>query len=66
MTTMTIKGVRFTVTEETAAAIRRELEDARRERELREWLDSHTITDENYSDIFKDVYGFRPRWLERA
>lgn len=27
-----------------------------------EYLNTHDITDELYSDIYKDVYGVRPRW----
>ena len=62
MTTMMIKGVRCVLTTETAAEIEREMREIERDREAREWLNSHDITDELYSDIFKDVYGFRPRW----
>lgn len=62
MTTMMIKGVRFIVTAETAADINRELRAEENERKAREWLDSHKPGDPDYSDIFKDVYGFRPRW----
>lgn len=28
---------------------------------LCEWLRTHDSSDENYSDIYKDVYGVRPR-----
>ena len=43
-------------------------EHAQWERETREWLSNHSNcpTDPNYSeiysDVFKDLYGFRPRW----
>ena len=30
---------------------------------LADWLaNPENFDDENYSDIFKDLYGFRPRW----
>lgn len=64
-------GVTFTLVRggngETALneAIDRE-ESLKREeeidRELRQWLRTHDRTDENYSDIYKDVHGVRPRW----
>lgn len=43
-------------------------EEERWERETREWLRNHSGNpadpnyDINYSDIYKDLYGFRPRW----
>lgn len=37
-------------------------EDFRIERELIEWLATADRNDPNYSDIYKDVYGVRPRW----
>lgn len=43
-------------------------EQMRWERETREWLDKHSNNpadpnySEIYSDVFKDLYGFRPRW----
>lgn len=30
------------------------------EKELRAWLRTHDASDPEYSDIYKDVYGFRP------
>lgn len=63
MTTITIsEGITITATQSTIDAYKREVREAQREREAIEWLNSHDSSDELYSDIFKDVYGFRPRW----
>lgn len=56
------EGITLTATQSTIDTFLREQREAQREREAREWLDSHDSSDELYSDIFKDVYGFRPRW----
>lgn len=37
-------------------------EDLRIERELLKWLATADRNDPEYSDIYKDVYGVRPRW----
>ena len=48
---------------EWAERVERELEEARREDEIRAWLhDPANWDDPNFSDIYKDVYGFRPRY----
>ena len=46
-----------------AERVQRELEEARREEETRAWLANPANWDDpNFSDIYKDVYGFRPRY----
>lgn len=46
-----------------AERVQRELEEDRRDREVREWLaDPANWDDPNFSDIYKDVYGYRPRY----
>lgn len=55
------EGVTLIATKSTIDAYMRELRELELERELREWLNSHDITDELYSDVFKDMYGVRPR-----
>lgn len=55
------KGVTLIATKSTIDAYMRELRELELKRELREGLGSHDITDELYSDVFKDMYGVRPR-----
>lgn len=71
MTTITItEGITLTATQPTINAYLIEKADAEAERlerevemKLRRWLaDPANRHDECYSDIYKDVYGFRPRW----
>lgn len=70
MKTIIINGVSCTLSDRTIRAYEREcaaIEAERKERELlREkelWLaDPANWDSEIYSDIHKDVYGFRPRW----
>lgn len=71
MKTITIiEGVTLTATQSTINAYLIERADAEAERlnyevemKLRRWLaDPANRHDECYSDIYKDVYGFRPRW----
>jgi uncharacterized protein Yka (UPF0111/DUF47 family) len=71
MTTITItEGITLTATQSTINAYLIEKADAEAERldrevemKLRRWLaDPANRHDECYSDIYKDVYGFRPRW----
>lgn len=71
MTTITIaEGITLTATRSTIDAYLIEKADAEAERlerevemKLRRWLaDPANRHDECYSDIYKDVYGFRPRW----
>jgi hypothetical protein len=71
MTTITItEGITLTATRSTINAYLIEKADAEAERldrevemKLRRWLaDPANRHDECYSDIYKDVYGFRPRW----
>lgn len=54
-----VKGGEFAKFLEREQARERE---ERIDRELREWLRTADPSDPEYSDIFKDVYGFRPRW----
>lgn len=54
-----VKGGEFAKFLEREQARERE---ERIDRELREWLRTADHSDPEYSDIFKDVYGFRPRW----
>lgn len=69
-TIIIIEGVTLTATQSTINAYLIEKADAEAERlerevemKLRRWLaDPANRHDECYSDIYKDVYGFRPRW----
>ena len=60
MKTITIiEGVTLTATQSTIDAFLAE----KREAELTAWLaDPANRYSEEYSDIYKDVHGFRPRW----
>lgn len=63
MKTITIiAGVTATLTDRAARAYERELREEQAHRELLQWLAAHDKSDELYSDIYKDVYGVRPRW----
>lgn len=63
MKTITIiSGVTLTATESTIRAYKREVYEAETTRRLIAWLKTHDLSEENYSDIYKDIYGFRPRW----
>ena len=62
MTTIIISGVTLTLTATTAETLRREIAEDRAERELYEVLRAMKPGDPNYSDIYKEVYGVRPRW----
>ena len=55
-------GITLTATAATIAAYEAECKAIKAEREAREWLASHQPGDPEYSDVFKDVYGVRPRW----
>ena len=55
-------GITLTATAATIAAYEAECKAIKAEREAREWLNSHKPGDPDYSDIYKDVYGVRPRW----
>ena len=55
-------GITLTATDATIAQYERECADIAWEREAIAWLNSHSMDDPDYSDIFKDVYGVRPRW----
>ena len=57
----TIARVEREQREDAKARARRERVEAR-ERELRDWLRTHDRSDELYSDIYKYLYGVRPRW----
>lgn len=72
MTIMNIKGVTLHLTDSTAADIQRDLDAY--EAEQREWkrdmedlemaaaVGRETGDWSFYSDVYKDVYGVRPRW----
>lgn len=63
MKTITIsEGITLTASKAVIDAYGREVREAEWERETIEWLNTHDITDPDYSDIFKDIYGIRPRW----
>lgn len=64
MQTITIiEGVTLTATRSTIDRYLAEKREAEVLAELTAWLaDPANRYSEEYSDIFKDVYGFRPRW----
>lgn len=64
MKTITIiEGVTLTATQSTINAYLAEKREAEVLAELTAWLaDPANRYSEEYSDIFKDVYGVRPRW----
>ena len=56
-------GIHLTATQSTIDAYLAEKREAEVLAELTAWLaDPANRHDECYSDIFKDVYGVRPRW----
>ena len=57
------EGITLTATEATIATYEAERADAEWRRKAIAWLDAHSIGDPDFSDIFKDVYGVRPRWM---
>ena len=65
-----IEGITLTATQSTidsylaeVAEIEAERRDREVEMKLRRWLaDPANRVDPLYSDIYKDVHGFRPRW----
>lgn len=64
MKTITIiEGVTLTATQSTIDAYLAEKREAEVLAELTAWLaDPANRYSEEYSDIYKDVYGVRPRW----
>ena len=64
MKTITIiEGVTLTATQSTIDAYLAEKREAEVLAELTAWLaDPANRYSEEYSDIYKDVHGFRPRW----
>ena len=56
------EGVTLTASSNVIEAFLRMRQEAEAERELRAWLQSHDSSDKEWSDIYKDVYGVRPRW----
>lgn len=64
MKTITIiEGVTLTATQSTINAYLAEKREAEVLAELTAWLaDPANRYSEEYSDIYKDVHGFRPRW----
>ena len=56
-------GIRLTATNATIAAYEREVREAQELRKTIAWLHTPEAREcPEYSDIYKDVYGFRPRW----
>lgn len=64
MKTITIiEGVTLTATQSTIDTFLAEKREAEVLAELTAWLaDPANRYSEEYSDIYKDVHGFRPRW----
>lgn len=64
MKTITIiEGVTLTATQSTIDRYLAEKAEAENEARVLAWLaDPANRHDECYSDIYKDVYGVRPRW----
>jgi hypothetical protein len=64
MLTITItEGITLTASQSPIDTLLAEKRAAEVEAELRAWLaDPANRQDPSYSDIFKDVHGFRPRW----
>lgn len=64
MKTITIiEGVTFTATQSTIDRYLAEIAEAENEARILAWLaDPANRYSEEYSDIYKDVYGVRPRW----
>ena len=64
MTTITIaEGITLTATQSTIDAYMREVREAEWLRETIAWLYTPEAREcPDYSDIYKDVYGIRPRW----
>ena len=64
MKTITIiEGVKLTASQNTINRFLAEKREAEVLAELTAWLaDPANRYSEEYSDIYKDVYGFRPRW----
>lgn len=64
MKTITIiEGVTLTATQSTIDRYFAEVAEAENEARILAWLaDPANRYSEEYSDIYKDVYGVRPRW----
>lgn len=64
MKTITIiEGVTLTATQNTIDRYLAEVAEAENEARILAWLaDPANRYSEEYSDIYKDVYGVRPRW----
>ena len=64
MKTITIiEGVTLTATQSTIDRYLAEVAEAENEARVLAWLaDPANRYSEEYSDIYKDVYGVRPRW----
>lgn len=57
------EGVTLTATQSTIDTFLREEREVARERSLIEWLATPEAQEcPEYSDVYKDVYGVRPRW----
>ena len=64
MKTITIiEGVTLTASQNTIGRYLAEVAEAENEARILAWLaDPANRYSEEYSDIYKDVYGVRPRW----
>lgn len=64
MKTITIiEGVTLTATQNTIDRYLAEVAEAENEARILAWLaDPVNRYSEEYSDIYKDIYGVRPRW----
>lgn len=64
MKTITIiEGVTLTATQNTIDRYLAEVAEAENEARILAWLaDPANRYSEEYSDIYKDIYGVRPRW----
>lgn len=62
-TIIIIEGVALTATQSTIDRYLAEKAEAENEARILAWLaDPANRYSEEYSDIYKDVYGVRPRW----
>ena len=55
------EGIYLTASDKTIEAFLEERKEMKRLNELTDWLKTHTEADQDYSDIFKEVYGVRPK-----
>lgn len=56
------ENVTIIASKSTIKTIKKEMKDLQAERAALDWLEDHDPSDTEYSYLFKDLYGFRPRW----